>query len=259
MANQQTTCIPPTAPSSPMAAKSIGSIPMVPTTGETSPTSVLVDVTAETPNGISELKRFQGYSNDLLLPESMIYGNELIKVWSLEDDEIAGENTSYPKTAMMMRHHHQEEPTYNKASMVLREAPIHKKAPVVPFLEPPSWMEVDGESPLAEVDDLFQALPPTSISLPPRVSSLAPPSPPASPCVGRCTQSRRNSSISTIGSSASFDYSGSASSGSTSNTIVLGMNGTDASMDDITTPTKPQRGHRRGHRRQNSHFDFQFT
>jgi len=225
---------------------------MVPTTGESSPTSVLVDVTAETPNGISELKRIQGYSNELLLPEAMIYGNELIKVWSLEDDHIAGENSSYPKAAMMTRHHYQE-----KSSMAMHEAPFHKKAPVVPSLEPPFRMEVDDESPLAEVDDLFQALPPTSISLPPRVSPLAPPSPPASPSFGRYTQNRRNSSISTIGSSSSIDLRGSASSGSTTNTIVLGS--TDATMDDITKPIKPQRGHRRGHRRQTSHFDFQFS
>jgi hypothetical protein len=229
-----------------LRTKSIRSISLVPTAGESSPTSVLVDVTTNYPNGVQELKRFQGYGQQLLLPEEMIYGNDLIKVWSIEEEEEPQMMGSENHQATMIRPR-AEDRTYNEVSPVFtgKETPTEKKSATPVLTLPKDEMETDDdESPLAEMDDLFMALPPASISLQPRMFPLSPPS----------TMSRTSSDGSTFSSNRT-------SSGST-NTIVLdNMLIDDSSLDEEIIPptTKPPKGHRRGHRRHQSHFDFQFS
>ena len=88
----------------------IESITLVPTAGETAPTSVVVDVTASCPDGVSELKRIQRYSSQLFIPEEMIYGNDLIKVWNI-DDERQVEDDRMDVTLL------KEEATFDKLSV----------------------------------------------------------------------------------------------------------------------------------------------
>merc|ERR1711865_397711 len=155
------------------------SIAVVPTWGEScSPTSILVDVTVDCPTGLSELKRMQSYSEQLLLPQEMVYGNYLIKVWNIDDEaeveaEAAYTNTNtnyYPSMVVRL----EEEPTYNKASISQSQSQPQLQArpetmqetttipaPPVPLLSPPP-------SPLEDIDDLFLALPPSVITLPPQ-------------------------------------------------------------------------------------------
>lgn len=243
--------LPAAAPISPMAprTKSIGSISLVPTAGESSPTSILVDVTANCPAGEKELKRMQQYSDELFLPEEMIYENSLIKVWSIEEEQPTGTSSHSSSSSSqfpMMRL--QEEATYDKkafGSLSRHEQTKEKKpavaetAPVTPMqlIDALDGLEIDSDS---DMDDLFMTLPPTSIALRPRLSPS-----PLSPLAIDIDESH-NSSGSTV------------SSGST-NTVVL-----DASMhslhldEELMKPTRPPRGHRRNHRRNQSHFDFQF-
>lgn len=224
------------SPLSPMAprTKSIGSIPLVRTAGESSPTSVLVDVTANCPNGVSELKRIKGYSDQLLLPESMIYGNDLIKVWNIEDEQATEFSKSFDDTTNQTMVRLQEEPTYNKSAFgsLTSRHEDRKQANDVGMFPMEEIDILDDEDELIDMDDLFSALPPAEISLTARMSP-PPLSPPSSP---------RESFRSSTRSSAS------------TNTVVLDV----SEKDDLLQPTKPARGHRR-HKRNNSHFDFQFT
>jgi hypothetical protein len=206
---------------------------------------------------LKELSRFQGYSHQLFLPEEMIYGNDLIKVWSIEDEEQPQMMASENRQATMIQLR-TEEPTYNKVSAALtRQETPNQKKPATPVLSlPKDEMETeDDESPLVEMDDLFMALPPASISLPPRMFSLSPMFfPPASPRISGSTISR-NSSNSSIRSSSR------TSSGSTNMIVLDNMIIDDSGLEEeiILPSTKPPKGHRRGHRRHQSHFDFQFS
>ena len=211
-----------------------------------SPTSVLVDVTTNFPNGVQELKRFQGYSHQLLMPEEMIYGNDLIKVWSIEDEEEPQMMASENHQATMIRFR-TEDPTYNKVSPALtgQETPNENKSATPVLTLPKDEMETeDDESPLVEIDDLFTALPPAYISLQPRLFSLSPIS----------TMSRNSSDGSNFSSRRT-------SSGSTTTIVLDNMIIDDSGLDEEIIPptTKPPKGHRRGHRRHQSHFDFQFS
>mmetsp|Transcript_121 Transcript_121/g.285 ORF Transcript_121/g.285 Transcript_121/m.285 type:complete len:262 (-) Transcript_121:157-942(-) len=237
------------APLSPMAprTKSIGSIALVPSAGECSPTSVLVDVTASCPIGVSELKRIKGYSDQLLLPESMIYGNDLIKVWNIEDEQTTPSSNSFDDTTHQTMIRLQEEPTYNKnASVPLASRHEDRKrandTPMFPMEEIDDIL--DDEDSIIDMDDLFTSLPPAEISLSPTMSS-SPLSPPVSPVTGRDSFRSSTSSLSTRSSTRS---SGSAK------TLVLD----DSKNEELLQPTKRPKGHRR-HRRNASHFDFQFA
>ncbi len=214
--------------------KSIGSIPLVRTSGESSPTSVLVDVTANCPNGVSELKRIKGYSDQLLLPEAMIYGNDLIKVWNIEDEQTTEFSNSFDDTTNHTMIRLQEEPTYNKRAFGSQASRQEDRKPAndVRMFPMEEINILDDEDEFFDMDDLFSALPPAEISLTARMSP-PPLSPPSSP---------RESFQSSTRSSAS------------TKTVVVDVDGND----DLLQPTKPARGHRR-HRRTNSHFDFQFT
>ena len=64
----------------------IESISLVPTEGDASSTTVLVDVNAKTRTAIAELKGIQGYSSQFFVPMEMILGNDLIKVWNIDDE-----------------------------------------------------------------------------------------------------------------------------------------------------------------------------
>ena len=110
----------------------IESITLVPTAGEMSPTSVVVDVTAACPSGVSELKRIQRYSNQLFIPEEMILGNDLIKVWNIDDERQVNNENCMDITL-------KEEATYNKAATTASiEAPKDKQTAV------PIMMNVDN-------------------------------------------------------------------------------------------------------------------
>jgi len=112
----------------------IESITLVPTAGESSPTSVVVDVTATCKEGVSELKRIQRYASQLFIPEEMIYGNDLIKVWNIEDERQV-EDDAMDVTLI------KEEATYDKFAVAapppvvtspkLGVAEHHKKVKVV--------------------------------------------------------------------------------------------------------------------------------
>lgn len=236
----------PSAPLTPNRTKPIGSISLVPTSGESSPTSVLVDVTAETPYGISDLKRIKGYSSQLLLPEAMMYGNNLMKVWNIDDDCKVGEGS---QSTLI---HNYEEPTYDKNATNQKKAESANQtneAVMTTIIQPISTMEEEtNESYSIDMDDLFLAVPTSMISLSPRLSPapLSPPSTislppqvflPLSPLpISDCK--RRNS--------------GNIKS------IILESTNLEEMLAPTLTTTKPSRGHRRGHRRNQSHFDFQF-
>jgi hypothetical protein len=226
--------------------KSIVSLPLVPTAGESSPTSTLVDVTANCRNGVSELKRIKGYSDQLLLPEAMIYGNDLIKVWSLEDEQQTETSNSFDDTTHQTMIRLQEESTYNKKSYLSLDDFPKDSTPAneVPTMFPVEEIDILEEEEMdMDMDDLLMALPlpPSTITLTPR-PSLSPMSPPVSPTLSSLSRD-------------SIQSNSTLSSGSTK-TIVLDN---IESTDDLLKPTKPPRGHRRSHRRNNSHFDFQFT
>merc|ERR1719343_1571878 len=89
-----------------------------------------------------------------------------------------------------------------------------------------------------DMDDLFMALPPSTITLTPRPSP-SPLSPPSSPIHGR----------------DSIQSNSTLSSGSTRTLVLDNVDNTD----ELLKPSKPPKGHRRSHRRNNSHFDFQFA
>merc|ERR1711935_242446 len=229
----------PNSTSSRQSPQHCSCIAMVPTAGESSPTSVLVDVTVDCPNGLSELKRMQSYSDQLLLPQEMVYGNDLIKVWNIDDEAEAEAytNTNYYQSMVCL----EEEATYNKTSISQSQPQLQARPETMqetipaPPLSPPS--------PLEDIDDLFLALPPSVITLPPRFL----PSP---------------LSALSLSSSPPLQVAGAG----TTNTIVLDNNDIAMDLDDeneneavpVPATTRPSRGHRRGHRRNHSHFDFQF-
>jgi hypothetical protein len=225
---------------------------MIPTAGETSPTTVLVDVIADCSNGLSQLKRIQDYSSQLLLPEEMIYQNDLIKVWSIEEEEMAGESNQTMTQNC-------EEPTYNKASVTLAGSmSTEETIPMTISFRPEEMDEFSLEE---EEDDLLLALSHTDrTSLAPELPLLSPMS---SPQVSRST--RGSSSIKMAPKLLSAPLSPMPFplvSRSTEESDIVKM----VVIDDSTTsldqnvPAKkiPSRGHRRGHRRNKSHFDFQF-
>jgi len=248
------------------------SISMIPTAGETSPTTVLVDVMADCSNGVSKLKRIQDYSSQLLLPEEMIYQNDLIKVWSIEDEEMAGgSNQSMTQIG--------EEPTYNKASVTLAGSKLTEEMipTTISFLSE----EMDESSVEEEEDDLLLALSHTAllsplqsplreVSLSTRESGnikTAPElpllSPMSYPQVSRST--RESSSIKMAPKLLSAPLSPmpfprvSRSTEESGNTKMVVIDDSTTSLDqNVPAKTIPSRGHRRGHRRNKSHFDFQF-
>lgn len=242
--------LPAAAPLSPMGprTKSIGSISLVPTAGESSPTSILVDVTANCPAGEKELKRMQRYSDELFLPEEMIYENALIKVWSIEEEEPIGasNHSSSSSPSPMMRL--QEEATYDKKAFDSlsrheqtkeRKTAVAETAPVTPveLRDTLDGLDIDSDS---DMDDLFLTLPPTSIALRPRLSPS-----PLSPLA--------------IDIDESHNSSGSTVSSESTNTVVLDASIHSLNLDEeLMKPTRPSRGHRRNHRRNQSHFDFHF-
>lgn len=202
-------------------------ISMVPTTGQTSPTTVLVDVTADCCNGVSELKRIQDYSNQLFLPEEMVYENDLIKVWSIEEEQMAAESNQ-----TMTRIH--EDPTYNKASVTLAGPESTKERVPMTITFPPQ--EMDEAFLEEEMDDLFLALSPTART------SMAPKLPPA-PLLSPMPLPQVSPSIPDSG-----------------NIKMVVIDDSAMSFNQkVPAKTRPSRGHRRGHRRNQSHFDFQFT
>merc|ERR1712048_201478 len=97
-----------------------------------------------------------------------------------------------------------------------------------------------------DMDDLFMALPPSTITLTPRLSS-SPLSPPASPIHSR--DSIQSTSTLTSDSTRATTFS----SGSTRTLVLDNID----NSDELLKPSKPPKGHRRSHRRNNSHFDFQ--
>lgn len=254
---------PPQAHLSPVVSiKSTGSITLAMTPGESSPTSILADITADYPNGVSELKHLHGYSDQLFLPEAMIYGNDLIKVWSIDDEQSSSSSNDDSHQIAMVQLH--EKPAYNEKLCIAfsgKESPNEDESTQTALVSRLEEMDIldegmdVGEDMGMDMDDLFLTLPPSSISLPPRmsiVSVMSPPvsppaSPPASPCIGRDSL-----------------HCGS------SNTVVLEKTSSNFDINNIsldelllqpttTSTTKPPRGHRKRHRRNQSHFDFKFT
>merc|ERR1712176_1524895 len=158
----------------------------------------------------------------------MGYRNDLIKVWNIE-----GEQCTMSHQYSMIRT--PEEPVFDKDYMTLSEQdlPIAKESEMPPVMS----LEYIDESPLDETDELFMSLPPAHISLTPRLSPS-----PLSPLV-----SPRFSEVSLS--------SKSTESGGSTNTVVL----ENFSLDEELPPQeKPSRKNRRSHRRNQSHFDFQF-
>lgn len=69
---------------------------------EASPTTVMADVTASYPEGLRELKRIQGYSDQLFLPQEMVLGNDLMKVWDIDDEVKFKESPAFHKAGTMI-------------------------------------------------------------------------------------------------------------------------------------------------------------
>jgi len=139
----------------PMArATPIENITVVPTAGETSPTSVVVDVTASCLHGISERKRIQGYSNNqLLIPEEMMYGNDIIMVWNIDDgmDMTLKKEATYNKAATT--YNSKATTTYNKAATTATIIEALKKKRMATAV-------------MMGLDDVVDSKPPTSYGQP---------------------------------------------------------------------------------------------
>ena len=157
-----------TVPMSPIARTTpIESITLVPTAGETSPTSVVVDATASCSHGVSELKRIQGYSNQLLIPEEMMYGNDLIMVWNIDDERQVNNKNRMDITL-------KEEATYNKAATTYNKeedtcnkvATTYNKAATTATIIEALKKKRMSTSVMMEVDDVVDSKPPTSYAQP---------------------------------------------------------------------------------------------
>lgn len=273
------TCERPAQPTHMAGASSISSsISMVPASGEISPTTVRVDVMAECSKEISELKCVNDYSNQLILPEGIVYQNDLIKVWSIEEKQMADESTR-PMTPIY------EEPTINNDFVTLAQSKsIEETIPMI-ISFPPEEMEENFQE--EEEDDLLLALSPSArSSLAPELPLLSPLSaanrstqesdnikrasnllllsPMASPEVGRSIRGSSNMRMAPNLLSAPLSpmplphVKHSIEESDNIKTVVIDDSPT--SLDQfIPAKTTQSRGRRRGHRRNNSHFDFQFS
>ena len=207
-------------------------ISLVPSAGETSPMSVMADITAEYPRGIREMKRVLSYSHHLFIPEdNMILGNDLIKVWNI-DDELSVENQCRPYPIKAKK----ETATFNKAASTTMSIEVPKKekrsTPVATL--PTTRMDAEEKEEDDEDDLLCYILkprpsyPPSEVVLPTSSAAVA------------------------LGDRA------------TMNTVVIGMDTYDADLgmildlDDEPKTRTAHSGQNGRHRRNHSHFDFQF-
>merc|ERR1711884_19518 len=106
----------------------------------------------------------------------MTYGNNLIKVWNIDDDCIVGEGS---QSTLI---HNYEEPTYDKDGTNHKKAESTNQtneAAITTIIQPISTTEEEAnESNSIDMDDLFLDVPTSMISLSPRLSP-APLSPPS--------------------------------------------------------------------------------
>ena len=111
-------------------SNTIESISIVPTGGDASSSSsvIVVDVTAKSNTAAVELRRIQGYSSQLFIPEEMIYGNDLIKVWNINDERQV-QDSSMDITL-------KEEATYDKLSTI--EEPQREKTMIMEMMDSPT-------------------------------------------------------------------------------------------------------------------------
>ena len=111
-------------------SSTIESISIVPTVGDASASSsvIMVDVTAKSTTAAVELRRIQGYSSQLFIPEEMIYGNDLIKVWNINDERQV-QDSSMDITL-------KEEATYDKLSTI--EEPQREKTMIMETMDSPT-------------------------------------------------------------------------------------------------------------------------
>lgn len=216
-----------------MATMPIETISLVPTVGETSPTSVMVDVTADCRDGVRELKRILKYSHQLFIPVETILGNDLIKVWKIDDElQVEKQCRMDPVTV-------KEEAIFNRvatATMSVKEATKEKKS--MPITTAKTRMEVKEEEEEDELMFYFKPRPscPRPEVLPPPLSPLSPSSSPSSEAVV-------------------LDHG-------TMNTIVLDNDhlelGMHLDLNEEPEPLAAPSGRNRRHRRNHSHFDFRF-
>jgi hypothetical protein len=113
-------------------SSTIESIYIVPTVGDaSSSSSVMVDVTATSRTSAhAELRRIQGYSSQLLIPEEMILGNDLIKVWNIQDERQVQDSMDITL---------KEEATFDKMAII--EEPQKGKTMIMEMMDTTKMME----------------------------------------------------------------------------------------------------------------------
>ncbi|VEU39646.1 unnamed protein product [Pseudo-nitzschia multistriata] len=208
-----------------------------PDPGKTSPATVAIDVTASYPNGVRELKQLLQYNEQLYMPEELMMANDSIKVWNLDDDE--DEN---PAEKVMFRNdpfrvsQEARRMLINRVSIEESTDGIHQDHRLAAAAAAAAEMVVEETK-----EDLMSPLyipsepiaPATEI--PRRVSSTLPPRRPSqSPMV--------------------LDRG-------TTRTVVLDNDDLDIgrhAQPGAKEPNPRPSHRRRGHRRNHSHFDFQF-
>jgi len=112
-------------------SSTIESISIVPTVGDASSSSSIsmVDVTAKSRTAAVELRRIQGYSSQLFIPEEMILQNDLIKVWNIHDERQV-QDSSMDITL-------KEEATFDKFSTI-EEPPQKEKTMIMDIMDSPT-------------------------------------------------------------------------------------------------------------------------
>ena len=113
-------------------SSTIESIYIVPTVGDaSSSSSVMVDVTATSRTSAhAELRRIQGYSSQLLIPEEMILGNDLIKVWNIQDERQVQDSMDITL---------KEEATFDKMAII--EEPQKGKTMIMEMMDTTKMMQ----------------------------------------------------------------------------------------------------------------------
>jgi hypothetical protein len=113
-------------------SSTIESIYIVPTVGDaSSSSSVMVDVTTTSRTSAhAELRRIQGYSAQLLIPEEMILGNDLIKVWNIQDERQVQDSMDITL---------KEEATFDKMAII--EEPQKGKTMIMEMMDTTKMME----------------------------------------------------------------------------------------------------------------------
>jgi hypothetical protein len=113
-------------------SSTIESIYIVPTVGDaSSSSSVIVDVTATSRTSAhAELRRIQGYSSQLLIPEEMILGNDLIKVWNIQDERQVQDSMDITL---------KEEATFDKMAII--EEPQKGKTMIMEMMDTTKMMK----------------------------------------------------------------------------------------------------------------------